>query len=123
MVGEGAYAHRWSGVAESQSRSCCSSYENTWHGRPCTVNGRTGLWDEAQVVEVCNMRLVPYRQCCNTVPGSPHWQGCGTYFFVEGQTIIKPEFNPMDPWGPARLRIREDTVASDRTFENETRPL
>lgn len=64
-----------------------------------------------------------YRTCCSTHPGSPHWQGCGTYFFAEGQTVIKPDFNPMDPWGRARLRLKEDTGASDRTFENETRPL
>lgn len=64
-----------------------------------------------------------YRTCCSTAPGSPHWKGCGTNFFAEGQVFVKPDFNPMDPCGPARLRIREDTVASDRTFENETRPL
>jgi hypothetical protein len=64
-----------------------------------------------------------YRTCCSTAPGSAHWKGCGTNFFAEGQVVIKPDFNPMDPWGPARLRIREDVRASDRTFENETRPL
>lgn len=43
------------------------------------------------------------------------------YFFAEKQVVIKPDFNPMDPWGPARLRIAEDKISSDRTFENETR--
>lgn len=62
-----------------------------------------------------------YRTCCGTTPGSPHWKGCGTYFFADGQTVIKPDFYTTELWGPARLRIREDTVASDRTFENETR--
>jgi hypothetical protein len=162
----------------SEDRPCCNSQFNTWHGRPCTVNGPTGSPEEetkvygpqTKVIVTDNLPPGPilvgefthdgtelvqalygrqagkiaamediyegdmdslrarglvagyYRTCCSTAPGSPHWKGCGTNFFADGQTVIKPDFNARDPWGPARLRICEDNVASDRTFENETRP-
>ena len=194
-------------------RSCCDSYGNEWHARPCNVNGPTGLgpsgvgcfspvpsarcggdgcrgcaWCEhvgPKVVETdlippgpilvgeftfpgtdivqelagcagahhtsdgicvghspgelvgCAMEsvgidfgydaralaLIPHRWCCGGLPTDRHLNRCPTNFFAEGQTVIKPDLNVMDPWGRARLRIAEDRVSSDRTFENETRPL
>lgn len=134
-------------------RSCCDSTEAQWHSRPCTVNGpigpglvgeytfqgtdvgadgegrvKMGVGGELHSTNVRgvwarNGWLTPYRQCCATLPGSVHWQGCSINFFAEGQTVIKPDINTLNPWAPARLRIQEDVGSSDRTFENETRPL
>lgn len=73
--------------------------------------------------------MVPvFRACCTTVIGYPHASYCGVHYFAEGQTVTKREGGfSVGPgrvcWGPAQLRIKEDTVSSDRTFENETRPL
>lgn len=69
------------------------------------------------------LALMPHRWCCGGLPTDRHLDGCPTNFFAEGQTVIKPDVNLTDPWGRARLRIAEDRVSSDRTFENETRPL
>ena len=72
--------------------------------------------------------LTPYRKCCSSLAGTPHLRGCGVYYFADGQTVIKPDvewaLGPGRVWPQSsRLRIKEDTVSGDRTFENETRPL
>lgn len=75
-----------------------------------------------------HVNLMPYRSCCKTLPGLAHTSHCGAHYFADGQTVIKGE----GPWvrGPKnilmvepRYRIKEDALSSDRTFENETRPL
>lgn len=120
----------------------CGSPEPFWRGPQCAgsvthnfhreTDERMELvgidygYEDVQTVVVKDMRLIPYRKCCATLPGSVHWSHCATNYFAEGQTVLKPDIR----WelGPGRvwpfstgLRIKEDAVSSDRTFENETR--
>lgn len=73
-----------------------------------------------------HLKFIPYRSCCETLPGFAHSSHCGAHYFAEGQTVIKGEGWIRGPQNilmvEPRYRLKEDTVSSDRTFENETRP-
>lgn len=85
---------------------------------------------EPNAVYALNMRLIPYRGCCETLPGLRHRPGCPSAYFVAGQRVVRPQLNfaddPFghfsdDQFGRAPMQMLEDRVSSDRTFENETR--
>jgi hypothetical protein len=76
-------------------------------------------YSNVQTVYARNMRLVPYRGCCGTLEDSTHLPECPSHYFVTGQVVVAGAVDFM--LGSARMVMREDTVSSDRTFENETR--
>jgi hypothetical protein len=126
-------------------RECCDSTEAQWHSRPCAVDGDQGPvgmndWPPHEKLfavtnpeppsymermYAVNMRLIPYRSCCDSLFGlDAHLSSCMSRFFADGQRVVKPSIAGLAyPWERAPLRVCEDTGSSDRTFENETRPL
>lgn len=75
-----------------------------------------------QVVEGRSMRLIPYRTCCHSLMGlDAHEPHCAAKYFADGQRVVRRGWHNDHPFGNPPLRIKPDTVSSDRTFENETR--
>jgi hypothetical protein len=74
---------------------------------------------DVQTVYAQHLRLVPYRGCCHTLEDTTHLRECPSQYFVRGQVVVTGAVDFM--LGSARMVMREDTVSSDRTFENETR--
>jgi len=101
--------HAW-----EEDRPCCNSQFNCWHARPCAVNGPTGI------VSAINMRLTPYRWCCESLVGYKHWAHCKFFqYFGDGQAVTQMD-KPFPNFGK-RYRIEEPVSVGDRTFENETK--
>lgn len=117
-------------------RSCCESAENTWHSRPCTVNGPQGLGTELAPkddtyyipVEPNTTYEINERGELRALANSIHEDaqaviGCAMEdYFAEGQTVIQPSsYGLAFPWERGLLYLRPNQHAEDRTFENETR--